>query len=75
MARTRCGLSSSIAILVAVLSIALSPRGALGGVPTLVDFENLDVGTAVFNQYFGVTFVGGDDSTHPITIIEPALCR
>ncbi len=48
-----------------------------GGVPVLRDFEDLAVGTIVFNQYVGVTFVGGDmtnfDGSHPFTIVKPGV--
>jgi hypothetical protein len=48
-----------------------------GGVPRLVDFEDLSADTAIFNQYEGVTFVGGDilriDGSHPITVIESSV--
>jgi hypothetical protein len=47
-----------------------------GGVPILVDFEDLSPGTVVFNQYEGVAFINGDitDSggNHPVTVFAPA---
>jgi hypothetical protein len=47
------------------------------GVPKLLDFEDLAVGTHVYNQYPSVTFVGGNMSnpsgSAPVTIVQPAL--
>jgi len=43
------------------------------GIPHLIDFENSSVGTPVFNQFKGITFIRGDNSTHPITITQSTL--
>jgi hypothetical protein len=63
------------AIILSTLLIVFQARpvsAASGGVPVLLNFENLPAGTPVFNQYIGVTFLGGDstnpDGTHPIVI-------
>src|SRR2546428_500918 len=39
----------------------------------LVDFEDQAAGTAIFNQYPGVQFVGGTASGSPLQIVEPPL--
>ena len=53
-----------------------APAAAPNGVPKLLDFEDLPVGTHVFNQYDSVTFLGGDhsnfDSTPTVAIAQPA---
>ncbi len=66
------------AILLSALLVAFQVRpvsAASGGVPVLVNFENLPVGTPVFNQYSGVTFLFGDSTnpngTHPVVIEQP----
>ncbi len=65
------------AIILSTLLIVFQTRpvsAASGGVPVLLNFENLPVGTPVFNQYSGLTFLGGDstnfDGTHPIVIAQ-----
>jgi len=47
----------------------LRPTQLSLGVPVLRDFEDLPEGTAVYNQYDGVTFIGGDSPSHPILIL------
>jgi hypothetical protein len=46
------------------------------GEPVLQSFEDLAPGSPVYNQYDGVTFIGGNntnpDGSHPITIFQPA---
>ena len=52
-------------------SVAASGPGT-GGVPALVNFDDLSPGTAVYNQYPGVTFIYGDAGNHPIKVVQPA---
>src|SRR5438128_2270147 len=39
----------------------------------LIDFEDQGVGTPIFNQYPGVTFLGGDSTGSPLQVVQPAL--
>lgn len=59
---------------------AYGPQGLvlvdIAAAPThrqLLDFEDLPVGAAVFNQYPGITFPGGDGNPPVDTIIQPPL--
>jgi hypothetical protein len=65
------GLAAALATL---LLWAWQPVSAQG-VPVVRDFEDLPASTPIFNQYSGVTFLGGDssnfDGSHPVTIVQP----
>lgn len=56
---------SVLLFLVGLVSVATAQT------PVLLDFEDLAPGTPVYNQYPGVTFLGGDASPSLITIAEP----
>ncbi len=60
-----------------LLTQAISTANAAGGVPVLRDFEDRPAGTLIFNQYVGVTFVGGDstnfDGSNRFSIVNPGV--
>jgi hypothetical protein len=66
-----------LAVLSAMLAMFLAGSPLSAQVPVLLDFEDFAAGTAIFNQYDGLTFVGADvlnfDGSHPVTIFKPAL--
>jgi hypothetical protein len=67
-----------VVFLLAALLAPPAPRAhANPGEPVLQTFEDLAPGAPVYNQYDGVTFIGGNntnpDGSHPITIFQPSL--
>lgn len=52
----------------ALVARIFQPTPVTKGARALVDFEDLATGTAVFNQYDGVTFPQGADPSQPVTI-------
>ncbi len=64
--------TSRMSFVTPVLSLtfaACAAWPARAQMPVLQTFEDLPAGTALYNQYDGVTFVGGDQYYHPVTII------
>jgi hypothetical protein len=61
-----------IPMLVLILTVGVPITHAGPGSRTLLNFDDLPGGTPVFTQYPGVTFIGGDESDHPIAIDTPS---
>jgi hypothetical protein len=59
-------------ILLLTQQVQTASAAGTGGVPALRTFEDLSIGTPVFNQYDGVTFPQGSAAYHPITIFKPS---